>query len=121
VPVRASLRPTWVTWTVVLAPFVFVPILSVLRFDLTLFALSRVVIDLPFQAARHLGLPVGRRGDWFGLAFPNALGWTLIGPTDLAGLYLLGSVASAAWTRVQRGPIIGRPARSSPLGARAGP
>jgi hypothetical protein len=100
--VRKILRPTWVTWTVVLAPFALVPLLSLLRFHATLFVFGYFVIDLPFEAYRRLGLPVGHRGDWFGFALPNGLGWTLIALTDLAAFYLLGCAASAAWARARR-------------------
>jgi hypothetical protein len=59
--VRPFLRPTWVTWAVVLLPVVLVPILQVFRFDATLFAVSFLVIDLPFETYRQLGIQVGRR------------------------------------------------------------
>jgi hypothetical protein len=100
--VRRFFRPTRVTWAVVLAPFAVAPVLSFLRFNETLFLFGLLVIDIPFEAYRRLGLPVGHRGDWFGFAFPNGLGWTLIGLTDLAAFYLLGSAASAVWTRARR-------------------
>ena len=99
---RAFLRPTWVTWAVVLAPVMLVPLLRFLRLHGTLFALYLCLIEVPFAVVYRLGLPVGRRGDWFGYAFPNPLGWTLIALMDLVALYLLGGVASAAWTRVRR-------------------
>jgi hypothetical protein len=85
----------------VLAPVVLVLVLSLLRFNTTLLLLGFLVIDLPFEGYRRLGLPVGHRGDWFGFAFPNGLGWTLIVLTDLVALYLLGSLASAVWRRAR--------------------
>jgi hypothetical protein len=91
-----------VTWTVALLPFLLVPLLSLLRFQATLFAFYLALIEVPFAIVYRLGLPVGRRGDWFGYAFPNPLGWTLIALVDLAALYLLGCVVSAAWTRGRR-------------------
>jgi len=100
--VRAFLRPTWVTWAVGLLPLALVPPLSLLRLHGTLFALYLCMIEVPFAVIYRLGLPVGRRGDWFGYAFPNPLGWTLIALLDLVGLYLLGCAASAVWTRVRR-------------------
>lgn len=101
---RAFLRPTWVTWAVALSPVALVPVLSLLGFHVTLFALYLVFIEIPFAVFYRLGLPVGRRGDWFGYAFPNWLGWTLIALTDIVVLYLLGCAASAAWTRGRRPP-----------------
>jgi hypothetical protein len=86
----------------VLSPLVLLPVLRLLRLDLALLAVSLAATELPFGAYRGLGLPVGRRGDWFGFALPNALGWTLILLTDLVALYLLGCAASAAWTRAGR-------------------
>jgi hypothetical protein len=100
--VRKFLRPTRVTWAVVLAPVMLVPLLRLLRLHGTLFALYLCLIEVPFAVVYRLGLPVGRRGDWFGYAFPNPLGWTLIALMDLVGLYLLGCVASAVWTRGHR-------------------
>jgi hypothetical protein len=101
VPLRTFLRPTRVTWAVVLAPVVLLPVLGLVRFNATLLLLGLFVIDLPFESYRRLGLPVGHRGDWFGFAFPNGLGWTLIVLTDLVALYLLGSLASAIWRRAR--------------------
>jgi hypothetical protein len=108
--VRAFLRPTWVTWVVALSPVALVPLLSLLRFHVTLFALYLGLVEIPFAIFYRLGLPVGRRGDWFGYAFPNYLGWALIALTDVVALYLLGSAASAAWMRGRRGrsPSTGR-------------
>jgi hypothetical protein len=99
--VWAFLRPTWLTWVVVLSPVALVPALSLLQFHATLFALYLLAIEIPFAAYHRLGLPVGRRGDWFGYAFPNGLGWTLIALTDLVALYLLASAASAVWARAR--------------------
>lgn len=106
---RAFLRPTWVTWTVALLPAAVVPLLSVLQLHTPLFAFYLALIEVPFAIFHRLGLPVGRRGDWFGYAFPNYLGWALIALADLAILYLLGCVVSAAWTR-------GRAARERRVG-----
>jgi hypothetical protein len=101
--VRNFLRPTWVTWVVALLPVALAPLLSRLRFHGTVFALDLALVEIPFAVFYRLGLPVGHRGDWFGYAFPNSLGWTLIALADLVALYLLGCVASAAWTRARRG------------------
>lgn len=98
---REFLRPTWVTWTVALASVALVPLLSLLRIHAPPFALYLGFVEVPFAVFRLLRLPVGRRGDWFGYAFPNYFGWTLIGLADLAVLYLLGCVVSAAWMRGQ--------------------
>ena len=76
-----------------LSPVALVPVLSLLGFHVTLFALYLVFIEIPFAVFYRLGLPVGRRGDWFGYAFPNWLGWTLIALTDIVVLYLLGCAA----------------------------
>jgi hypothetical protein len=97
--VRAFLRPTWVTWTVALLPGAVLPVLSLLQLHTPLFVFDLALIEVPFAISHRLGLPVGRRGDWFGYAFPNYLGWTLIALAGLAVLYLLGCVVSAAWTR----------------------
>ena len=86
-----------------LAPVALLPLLGFLGFQATLFLAYLLAVEIPFALFR-LGLPVGRRGDWFGYAFPNALGWTLIALTDVIALYLLGSAASAAWMRARRGP-----------------
>ena len=93
------LRPTWITAGVLVLPVALVGLFVVLRWDFGSFALAMLLIDLPFEQYRSLGLPVGRRGDWFGFAFPNRLGWSLILLTDAVALYLLGCVASAAWRR----------------------
>ncbi len=98
---RAFLRPTWVTWAVALLPAAFVPLLSLLQLHTLLFVFYLALVEVPFALLRRLGLPVGRRGDWFGYAFPNSLGWALIALADLAVLYLLGCVVSAAWTRAR--------------------
>jgi hypothetical protein len=105
VTVRAFLRPTWVTWAVALLPAALVPLLSLLRFQVTLFAFYLAFVEIPFAIVYRLGLPVGRRGDWFGYAFPNPLGWTLIALLDLVALYLLGCAVSAAWTRARAGRV----------------
>jgi hypothetical protein len=102
VTVRAFLRPTWVTWTVALLPAALVPLLSLFRLHGPLFVFYLALVEVPFAVFRRIGLPVGRRGDWFGYAFPNALGWTLIAAADLAALYLLGCVVSAAWHAARR-------------------
>jgi hypothetical protein len=107
--VREFLRPTWVTWTVALAPVALMPLLSLLGIHTPLFAMYLAFIEVPFALFRMLRLPVGRRGDWFGYAFPNALGWTLIAVADLAVLYLLGCAVSAAWTRGQAARERGAP------------
>jgi hypothetical protein len=60
---------------------------------------ARAAAEIPFAVFYRIGLPVGRRGDWFGYAFPSYLGWALIALTDLVALYLSGCVASAVWTR----------------------
>jgi hypothetical protein len=99
--VRAFLRPTWVTWTVALLPVALLPLLSLLRLHTPLFVFYLALIEVPFAVFRRLGLPVGRRGDWFGYAFPNYLGWALIAVADVAVLYLFGCVVSAAWTRTR--------------------
>ena len=99
---RTFLRPTWVTWAVVLAPAALAPLLGLLGFQSTLFFGYLLAVEIPFAVFRRVGLPVGRQGDWFGYAFPNGLGWTLIVLADVAALYLLGSAASAAWTRARR-------------------
>jgi hypothetical protein len=103
VSVREFLRPTRVTWAVALLPAALVPLLSLLRFQVTLFAFYLALIEVPFGILHALRLPVGRRGDWFGYAFPNPLGWTLIAVLDLAALYLLGCLVSAAWTHARAG------------------
>jgi hypothetical protein len=102
--VRTFLRPTWVTWAVVLAPVALLPLLGLLGFQATLFLVYLLAVEIPFSLFHRLGLPVGRRGDWFGYAFPNVLGWTLIVLTGVIALYLLGSAASAARMRARRGP-----------------
>jgi hypothetical protein len=113
--VRAFLRPTWVTWVVAISPVALVPLLSLLWFHGTLFALYLVFVEIPFAVFYRLGLPVGHRGDWFGYAFPNPFGWTLIALKDLAALYLLGCVASAVWMRARRGrsQSAGQPPRTA--------
>jgi hypothetical protein len=101
VSVRAFLRPTWVTWTVALLPAALVPLFSLFRLRGPLFLFHLALVQVPFAVFRRLGLPVGRRGDWFGHAFPNAFGWALIAAADLAVLYLLGCVVSAAWFKAR--------------------
>jgi hypothetical protein len=93
------LRPTRITAGVLALPVVLAGLFVGVRWDYGVFALAALLIDLPFEQYRKLGLPVGHRGDWFGFAFPNRLGWSLIFSTDAAALYLLGSAASAAWRR----------------------
>jgi hypothetical protein len=95
-------RPTWLTAGVVGLPVALGALAVLLGWDTAVFALWVLLVELPFGRYRALGLPVGRRGDWFGFAFPNGLGWTLIAVTDVAGLYLLGCLASAAWRRLRR-------------------
>lgn len=101
VSVREFLRPTRVTWAVALLPAALVPLLSLLRFQVTLFAFYLALIEVPFGILHALRLPVGRRGDWFGYAFPNQVGWALIALLDLGALYLAGCVASAVWARAR--------------------
>jgi hypothetical protein len=111
--VPAFLRPTWITWTVVLLPIAVAPLLNLLGFQSPLFLLSLLAVEIPFALLyplRRLGLPVGRRGDWFGYALPSGLGWTLIALVDLAALYLPGCFVSAAWmrARARRGTGVAR-------------
>jgi hypothetical protein len=91
------LRPTWLTGAVLALPVALFGLFVLVRWDVAILGLLLLLVDLPFEPYRRLGLPVGRRGDWFGFAFPNGLGWSLVVVTDLAALYLLGCLASAAW------------------------
>jgi hypothetical protein len=94
-----SLRPTWLTAAVIALPVALFGLAALVGWDFGVFTLLYLLIDVPFEPYRRLGLPVGRRGDWFGFAVPNALGWTLIAATDLLVLYLISALVSAAWRR----------------------
>jgi hypothetical protein len=108
----AWLRPTRVTWALLALLLVLctaaMTLLPALGVDEPAWLLLFLAIEPAFSLARTLGMNVGRRGDWFGYAFPNALGWTVIALVDAALLYLLASVGAAGWRvargRTERGP-----------------
>ena len=45
-------------------------------------------VQIPFNILKKFGLPVGRVGDYFGYAFPNAFGYTLIVFLDICVIFL---------------------------------
>jgi hypothetical protein len=101
----AWLRPTRLTWlTLALLPAIATAVVAgflALGNDLPGWLLILLAIDRPFTLWEALGVPVGRRGDYWGFAFPNALGWTLIVSTDLAVLYVAASVVAALWRKAR--------------------
>ena len=59
-------------------------------------------VEMPFRLWSALGIPVGRRTDFYGLPDPSVLGAALIALTDLAAWYVVAS-AIAATVRAGRG------------------
>jgi len=96
------LRPTPVTWLVLVLPLVvWTGLVAVGRDGAALFGLL-LVVEAPFRLWGALGLAVGRRTDFYGWPNPSLLGWTLIVLTDLAAWYLVSSIAASAWRAVRR-------------------
>jgi hypothetical protein len=99
----AWLRPTRRTWlvlalllaivTAVVAAFVAAGV------DTPVWLLYLILVEGPFALWKAAGVPVGRRGDFWGYAFPGALGWTLIAATDLSVIYLAASATAALWEK----------------------
>ena len=112
----AWLRPTRVTWALLALMLVLgtaaATVLPALGVDQPAWLLLFLAVEPAFSLAQRLGMNVGRRGDWFGYAFPNALGWTVIALADAAMLYLLASIG-AAWWRMARGRTERRPRRGT--------
>jgi hypothetical protein len=61
-------------------------------------------LEAPFRLWSALGLPVGRRADFYGWPNPNALGTALIVITDVIVWYLVASVVAAAALAARRRP-----------------
>jgi hypothetical protein len=96
------LRPTPVTWLVLVLPLVVWGVLVAIGWDAPAFLALLVAVELPFRLWDVLGLAVGRRTDFYGWPNPNGLGWTLIVLTDLVAWYLVSSAAAAASRALRR-------------------
>jgi hypothetical protein len=96
------LRPTPVTWLMLLLPLVVWASLVAIGWDGPALLALLVAVELPFRLWGGLGLPVGHRTDFYGWPSPNTLGLTLIILTDLVAWYLVSTAVAAAWRIVRR-------------------
>ena len=96
------LRPTPVTWLVLVLPLVAWGALVAIGWDAPAFLALLLAVELPFRLWGVLGVAVGRRTDFYGWPNPSGLGWALIVLTDLVVWYLVSSAATAAWRAVRR-------------------
>ena len=83
-------------------PLVAVAAAVAFDWELLFFWLYGLGLERPFRLWSALGLPVGRRLDFYGWADPNALGATLIGATDIAVWYVVASLVATAWRAFRR-------------------
>ncbi|HEV8617825.1 MAG TPA: hypothetical protein VGU22_20210 [Methylomirabilota bacterium] len=97
------LRPTRRTWLALALLLAVVTAGAAALFaagvDTPVWLLFLFAVERPFTLWHAVGVPVGRRGDFWGYPFPSALGWTLIVATDLAVVYLAASAIAALWAR----------------------
>ena len=83
-------------------PLVAVAAAVAFDWDHLFFWLYGLGLELPFRLWSALGMPVGRRLDYYGWADPNALGLTLIAVTDVIVSYVLAALVSIAWRALRR-------------------
>lgn len=95
-------RPTRVTWLVLALPAMGAALVRALGWDAGFFALYIVMLELPFRLWSALGVPVGRRTDFYGWADPGRFGLTLILLTDVVVWYVVASGVAAAWRTAGR-------------------
>jgi len=101
-PTLSVLRPTSVTWLVLVLPLVLGTGLVAIGWDGPALLALLVAVELPFRLWGGLGLPVGHRTDFYGWPNPNTLGLTLIILTDVAAWYLVSTAVAAGWRAVRR-------------------
>ena len=85
-------------------PFAAVALALAVGWDWLFFFMYFLVIDAPFRLWGALGVPVGRRSDYYGWANPNALGYALVALTDLGIWYAVASLAAVVSRRIWRLP-----------------
>jgi hypothetical protein len=96
------LRPTRITWLVLVLPIVGAGIGLAVGSDAAFFAMFALAIELPFRLWRALGVPVGRRTDFWGWPDPSGPGLALIVLTDAIVCYVVASGVAAAWRALGR-------------------
>ncbi|TMQ20727.1 MAG: hypothetical protein E6K82_17125 [Candidatus Rokuibacteriota bacterium] len=96
------MRPTRVTWLVFALPFVVGGAAVAFEWDWPFVPIYLFALEVPFRLWGALGLPVGRRADFYGWANPNTLGTALIVITDVIVWYVIASVVAAVALAARR-------------------